>query len=262
MSDGGARTPLYRRLSFVGGIFTLALLVILADVLFIHQLTYGIVGEPELPLPPNALGDTLAGFAGVLAFFWLVLGYFQQADEIRQSRVEMHEQAKALRQNAKESGEQSVALQKGYQISLLAAFLSTMGERFRYLDVISESIIQKLGMDVSRMLSYEKTSSATDYLARHLDEQMIDSSLYGLNLDLDNGDRSEEEFEEIVGNCVFEMGNFSNMFEEILEDFERYDVDGVLSNSVHRSRYGIIYNRVQNLAKSHPTVRRRIGGDT
>ena len=50
----------------------------------------------------NALGDFLAGAFGPLAILWLVLGYFQQGEELRQNTEALHLQAAELRQSVKQ----------------------------------------------------------------------------------------------------------------------------------------------------------------
>ncbi|MDW3222656.1 MAG: hypothetical protein R8G34_07155 [Paracoccaceae bacterium] len=47
-------------------------------------------------LEPNAWGDFLAGSLGLLALFWLILGYFQQGDELRNSVRALEQQSKEL----------------------------------------------------------------------------------------------------------------------------------------------------------------------
>ena len=69
-------------------------------------------------LPPNEFGDFLAGVFGPIAFFWLVLGFFQQGKELRNSADALKLQADELRasvdaQNAlAETTEQQLTLQK------------------------------------------------------------------------------------------------------------------------------------------------------
>ena len=53
---------------------------------------------PEfIVMPLNSLGDFLAGAFGPLALAWLVFGYFQQGDELRQSTAALEEQSKQLK---------------------------------------------------------------------------------------------------------------------------------------------------------------------
>lgn len=48
----------------------------------------------EMPL--NELGDFLAGIFGPIAFFWLILGFLQQGQELKQSTKALELQAKEL----------------------------------------------------------------------------------------------------------------------------------------------------------------------
>jgi hypothetical protein len=52
----------------------------------------------------NALGDFMAGTFAPLALLWLVIGYFQQGDELRQNSRALLLQAKELRQAAEHAG--------------------------------------------------------------------------------------------------------------------------------------------------------------
>ncbi len=57
-----------------------------------------------LKLELNALGDFLAGTFAPLALLWLVIGYFQQGDELRQNSRALLMQAEELRQAAEHAG--------------------------------------------------------------------------------------------------------------------------------------------------------------
>ncbi|UWQ50177.1 hypothetical protein K3720_01860 [Leisingera caerulea] len=48
-----------------------------------------------LEAAPNEVGDTLAGFAGALAFVWLIVTVWLQATELREQRDEFEKMAKA-----------------------------------------------------------------------------------------------------------------------------------------------------------------------
>ena len=51
-------------------------------------------------MEPNEVGDVLAGFAGPLAFIWLVHGYFLQGVAIRQQGYELQQNTDALKLQA------------------------------------------------------------------------------------------------------------------------------------------------------------------
>jgi hypothetical protein len=54
-------------------------------------------------MPMNEWGDFLAGVFAPLAFFWLVLGYFQQGDELRQNTEALRLQADQLKEQVRET---------------------------------------------------------------------------------------------------------------------------------------------------------------
>jgi len=55
-----------------------------------------------LHIEPSNLGDFLAGVFGPPAFMWLILGYFQQGDELKNSTEALQEQAKQLRDSVEQ----------------------------------------------------------------------------------------------------------------------------------------------------------------
>jgi len=64
----------------------------------------------------NAVGDFLAGAVSPLAFLWLIVGYFQQGDELKQNTQALIIQAEELRQSV--AAQQSVAESSREQIRL------------------------------------------------------------------------------------------------------------------------------------------------
>lgn len=56
-------------------------------------------------LPLNSLGDFLAGVFGPMAVFWLVLGYLQQGEELKQNTNALTLQVKELRASVKQQAE-------------------------------------------------------------------------------------------------------------------------------------------------------------
>jgi len=55
-----------------------------------------------LSLPPNEVGDLLAGFCSPLAFLWLVLGFLQQGQELRASVRALELQGEELRNSVEQ----------------------------------------------------------------------------------------------------------------------------------------------------------------
>ncbi|ENX46660.1 MULTISPECIES: hypothetical protein [Acinetobacter] len=53
-------------------------------------------------LKPNELGDFFAGFFSPLAFLWLVFGYYQQGEELKQNTLALNLQADELRNSVEQ----------------------------------------------------------------------------------------------------------------------------------------------------------------
>ena len=71
-------------------------------------------------LPPNELGDFTAGAFGPMAILWLVLGYFQQGDELKQNTEALRLQAEELA-NSVEQQQKLVRLSRKESQRLAAA---------------------------------------------------------------------------------------------------------------------------------------------
>ncbi|MGL5839432.1 MAG: hypothetical protein ACRCY3_13115 [Sphingorhabdus sp.] len=84
-----------RNLVFPGGVGTAVYLLAI--------LIYAISARNALlNMTPNEFGDFLAGCFAPLAFFWLVLGFFQQGDELRNSVAALHLQGEELRNSVEQ----------------------------------------------------------------------------------------------------------------------------------------------------------------
>ncbi len=70
-------------------------------ILFIASLIYHYRSSTSLTL--NEIGDFLAGAISPLAFFWLVIGYFQHGEEIRRNTKAVDSQQKELGRQVKET---------------------------------------------------------------------------------------------------------------------------------------------------------------
>lgn len=85
-----------------------------------------------LPSELNAQGDFFAGYFAPLAFLWLVLGYIQQGEELRQSSESLRLQAEEL----KNSVEQQSQLVEVSRKQLEQEALALQEERQRRIDAL------------------------------------------------------------------------------------------------------------------------------
>lgn len=83
------------KLMWWGGAITVAYIVGLAIYAYVSRQSF-------LTLPPNEVGDFLAGAFSPLAFFWLVLGFIQQGQELRNSADALWLQGKELKNSVEQ----------------------------------------------------------------------------------------------------------------------------------------------------------------
>lgn len=100
-----------KKLTWVGISITL---FYLAAVVVLGWAKWGSFFGMEL----NAIGDFLAGVVGPLALLWLILGYFQQGEELRLSTAALAQQAEELRQSVEHQRELVEVTKQQVQVQL------------------------------------------------------------------------------------------------------------------------------------------------
>lgn len=86
---------------------TLSILGIAITVVYLGILWFIFDGRLTeiLLMPPNEIGDLLAGMFGPLAILWLILGFFQQGIELRQNTKALELQAEELKNSVEQQRE-------------------------------------------------------------------------------------------------------------------------------------------------------------
>lgn len=117
---------------------------------------------------PNEVGDTLAGFAGVLAFVWIIVTVSLQAQELRAqreelklTRIEMEEQRKATQDMARSLAAQATIFEDEQRQRAEA-------ESDRFLDQLIQSLLLEI--------SSANFSSLSFYFSNSPDEASYDKS--------------------------------------------------------------------------------------
>jgi hypothetical protein len=96
-------------------------------------------------MDPNEVGDFLAGVVGPLALLWLILGYFQQGEELRLSTEALRQQAEELKQSVEHQGSlvEVARKQVEVQIETFKREQQRARDAFRpnfYLDVVQSVV--------------------------------------------------------------------------------------------------------------------------
>jgi hypothetical protein len=122
----------------------------------------------EPPVTGNEWGDWAAGMFSPVAFLWLVLGYVQQGEELRESARALHLQEKALQLQVQElsesveqqtelaraSNRQAALLEKSHAIALRAQVLAHQPRFVGFRAVIVEK-------EAKRVAFYIRNDGAT-----------------------------------------------------------------------------------------------------
>lgn len=95
-------------------------------------------------LEPNNLGDMLAGLAAPLALFWLVIGYFQQGEELELQRKELELQRNEVAKLTIESARQAKAIEANELHARRDTFFRQAEFTMAELDALSFSLLNKL----------------------------------------------------------------------------------------------------------------------
>lgn len=88
----------------MNGLFIFGTLVTVGYFVLVGYVVYG-SWEGFLALRPNEWGDFLAGSLGPLAIFWLILGFFQQGNELKNSVATLKLQAQELANSVEQQRE-------------------------------------------------------------------------------------------------------------------------------------------------------------
>jgi len=127
----------------------------------------------------NEWGDFFAGASAPLAFLWLVIGYFQQGEELNQNTKALEHQEKALqqqvdelKQSVEQQGNLALAQKKQTEISTLMAKLEALNHM---LDSIERQIARtkkSAKTNIGSMVKQYEVKQVT--FERKMEELMIE----------------------------------------------------------------------------------------
>ncbi|MFT5785145.1 MAG: hypothetical protein ACI9KK_000490 [Ascidiaceihabitans sp.] len=168
MSD--RKTKVWSKLPWIiGAVLTLVVIGIAFVSAFLpacYENTAGIINCPPKwfylkQSTPNELGDTLAGFAGALAFIWIVVTVAMQSIELSDQRSVMGEQKD-------EFANQNANMKEQIYDNTFFQMLSTLGDIIEAIDLNSEKYGRTSGRDCfkiyyARLTAHLEGASPADF---------------------------------------------------------------------------------------------------
>lgn len=208
-------------------------------------------------LSPNEFGDLLAGVVAPLAFFWFVIGYFQQSEELSQNTA-------AIQQQAEELQAQNVQLKLQYKIMKEEAEILKRGEEYAILDGFVRSF---------DILYYGLSVTCSNLLRAHKPETFFESwESYAKGY--------RDIFANSLKNCILTLGKekfteqhltffkdlspleeYCERFEFVLLQARRADKTQGLSKTVELSGAGAAYIAICDCLSRKPICIYRTDAD-
>lgn len=106
-------------------------------------------------MKPNEVGDFLAGVVGPLALLWLILGYFQQGEELRLSTDALRQQAVELKQSVEHQGSLVDVARKQVEVEIEAFKREQQRARDAFRPDFSLDIVQLIASSESAHVDFE-----------------------------------------------------------------------------------------------------------
>ncbi|WP_430395491.1 hypothetical protein [Ferrovibrio sp.] len=167
-------------------------------------------------LKPNELGDFFAGLSAPLAFLWLVLGYMQQGEEIKETRVEIKRQADSIAANESHARRDTF---------------------FKFAELITE---QLMSLAFTMALSKTNRDNKERWMAAALSDRNIP---FNLMLDVLHDRRKTEDWINRVGswNASTMANRYKDRYEVLAKEAEKCDPDKVIRSAYNDSSMGQLY---------------------
>jgi len=202
----------------------------------------GTVGwQHFVDLPADQMGSFLEGAFAPLAFFWLVIGYFLQQEELQQNTAALNAQAREIERAAEQAAIQSQKMVESELHARQEAFLR-----------IAQSVRGQLGT-IAGLLFISSQGAANEDGSVTRDEQSalftqlntVDTEVFSrrlleLNLQFDD---LEKRYELFYGTPVRakHCNNFIYTFERLISRARVVDTENMITDALHASGHGLIY---------------------
>jgi len=198
------------------------------------------------------MGSFLEGAFAPLAFFWLVIGYFLQQEELQQNTAALNAQAREIERSAEQASIQSEKMAESELHARQEAFLriaqnvkSQLGAIAGFLFISSQGAANEDGS-----ITREEQSALFTQL-NTVDTEVFSRRLLELNLatlDLD------ERYKYFYGTPVRarHCNNFIYAFDRLMRRAEKVDTENMIADALRASGHGLIYQVMQRHRERAP----------
>lgn len=193
---------------------------------------YFAIGWPQVKeISPNELGDFLSGFAAPLAFFWLVIGYFQQGEELRLQREELELQRHEVARLADDTERQAAAVEANEKHTRRDTFIHYCEFVSQEQKIIALRILQiVIGMQQTRdFLKYSGESSEFFIFYAAV------SNIFPARIDkFEDRLATSIEFNSLIR-------SYRMNFDNLMEESSRFDESNSMRRQIEGSAMGTLY---------------------
>ena len=141
----------------------------------------------EAPLRPNEVGDFLAGAFSPLAFYWLIVGYWLQRQELQETRKEIQRQADAM-------SDQTGYLKDELELRIRLADEASARARLEQIELDVKRVVQNISMCLPITLPNGERIEKFRFTGGHPPTKSILNELAAAKAEF-SGDRNEFKWE-------------------------------------------------------------------
>lgn len=228
------------------GVGVTALYLLLA-LLYILQQGMGAI----LAMPAENLGSFLEGAFAPLAFLWLVIGYFLQRNELKETTNALRAQHEEIKRSTEQAVIQSESMEASAVHARQEAYLQLQAQIRAQLGTIAGLLYissqgAQAGGEVSRetqtQLFAELSMNDTEVFSRKIIEFYLSTT------------SDAERYDFFYGTAVRarHSNHFVQTFEGLLRRAAGADAEGVFRNALLYSGHGILYQRVLQYREQAP----------
>lgn len=209
---------------------------------WIYYLSVSVGWVSFLNKPIESLGSFLEGAFAPLAFLWLVVGYFLQQHELSRNTDAINQQHIEMSKSLEHAAIQSRSLEESSCYTQQQTFIQTYALVRETLGSVAGMLfISSQGESGNGSLNLEDLSALWSRAATG-DPETFSRQLLGLNI------RNEQNISDLLFGTEIRdrhSRNFMRQFRRLIDQADKCDSQGMLSEAVRTSAHGLLYNLME-----------------